>query len=213
MSNYVMSVDFFGNAVRCETEGSMVSLNDLINAGNAYRLSRGKSAFQMAAFLNSASTAEYVAAAVNEWGVPESELIKKIGTGKKNVRTMVHISVAVLAAEAISPEFHARIHKEFIDGKLLQFREAGGTEFKKLNVAIDTALPNKNGRDNKRCFVEVAFAIRSKILGKNATSGSWDKANLDQTTRRFEVENKLAEFIKFGFVKDFNHLIEIVGKL
>lgn len=213
MSNYVMKIDFFGNTVRAETGGPMVSLNDLFTAGNAWRLSNGKAAMQMQAFLLSVTLREYIEAASKEWGLPVESFIVKIGKGKFT-RTMAHLSIAMLAAEQISPEFHVRVHRTFIEGKLLEFREMGGTEFKELNAAIDLYLPGREGKDdNQGVFIQAATRIRKKLLGADAVAGDWAKASVAQTHSRYEVEKALAQLLRLGLVRDWDHLKEIIERI
>lgn len=209
MSNYIMQVDFFGNNVRAETENSMVSLDDLLLAGNAWRLSKGKPAYQKATFLNSQMLSDYIEAAAEVWNKPKESFISKTGTNNRT-RTMVHLSVALLLAEQISPWFHASVHKVFIEGKLLEYRELGGTEFKNLNAAIDLYLPDLNGKDSRTAYVICANIIRHKLLGEDAAPGSWDKASVAQTHSRYEIEKAVTKMLSMGVVKDLNHLRQIL---
>lgn len=207
-----MSVDFFGNEVRCETGGNMVSLNDLFNAGNAWRLNNKKPIMQMAAFLNSLTLREYIEAAATEWNTLSEDFIKKTGKGKYT-RTMCHISVAILAAEQISPAFHARVHKTFVEGKLLEFRELGGTEFKNLNSAIDLYLPDRTGKDNRGVYITIAKKIRSKLLGIDAESEDWNKATVPQIHSRYDLERRLVDYLSMGMVKDFEQLKNLIDRM
>lgn len=213
MSNYPLSVEFFGNVVRAQTLGNRICLNDLFIAGNALRLADGKPALQMSAFLNSKSLNEYVDAAAVEWNLPKEHFITKEGKGKKNLRTYVHVSVALLAAETMSPRFHAHVHRVFIEGKILEFRERGGTEFKNLNAAIEEYLPDRQGKDNKGVFITIAKAIRERILGPNAKTEDWNFTGVTQTHLRYDWENKLCEMLRLGVVKDYDHLKELISKL
>lgn len=211
MSNYRMSIDFFGNVVRAQTDGNRFCLNDLFVAGNALRLSEGKAALQMASFLRAKGTEEYIEAAAEEWNIPKDSLIKREGRGNLT-RTYVHASIALLAAESMSPRFHAHIHRVFIEGKLLEFRERGGTEFKSLNASIDQYLPGRDGMDNKGVYIQIAKALRTRVLGTEDAAG-WNAASVAQTHERYEVENKLCDLLRLGLVRDYDHLKELVTKI
>ena len=212
MSNYKMNIDFFGNKVLAETDGSLVCLNDLFTAGTAWRTQRGKPALQLQSFLNSVSLREYVEAASKEWGLPPDKFVVKVGKGKYT-RTMVHVSVAILAAEFISPEFHARVHKEFIEGKILEFRNFGGSEFISMNIAIDQFLPERDGKDNKGVIIQCAKTLRTKILGAEATTESWNTATSGQTHLRYQMEDKIVSFLKLGLIKNYTHLKETIDRM
>lgn len=190
----------------------MVSLNDLERAGNAWRLSNGFAYYQLPAFLASKTLEEYRRAASKIWDLPESSFLKKAGKGKTS-RTMAHISIAMLFAEQMSPEFHALVHKTFIEGRILEFRGYGGTEFTNLNALIDSSLPDRKGKDNKGVFIQVAISLRSKILGGDAKPGDWDFATVEQTHLRYEYEAYLCRSLKLGLVTGYTHLKEIIEKL
>jgi len=212
MSNYPITVEFFGNVIRAQTSGNRICLNDMFNAGNAMRLAEGKPALQMNAFLNSKGLAEYVEAASSEWNLDADSFIHKEGRGK-NTRTFVHVSIAMLAAESMSPRFHANVHRTFIEGKLLEFRERGGTEFKNLNAAIDLYLSDREGKDNKGVYITVAKLIRGRILGDDAKTEDWNRASVSQTHLRYEWENKMCDMLRLGVVRDYDHLKMLVNKL
>lgn len=209
---YKLDVDVFGSLVRAETDGYLVSLNDLFAVGNAWRLHNKKAALQLTPFLKSEALKAYVSAASNEWGIPEDKFIIKVGKGKYT-RTMAHISVAVLAAEQISPEFHAKIHKIFIEGELMKYRVLGGTEFVSMNIAIDTLLPDRVGKDNKGVFIQCAKMIRTKVLNVSDGANVWASATVEQTHQRYAIENKIVDYLKLGFIRDYAHLKEVIGRL
>ncbi|MNC66899.1 hypothetical protein D3C75_1173490 [compost metagenome] len=121
--------------------------------------------------------------------------------------------MALLAAETMNPRFHAHVHKVFIEGKLLEFRELGGTEFKTLNAAIDQYLPGRDGKDNKGVFINVAKAVRERIFGAGAGPDCWNTATVDQTHMRYEWENKLSTMLRLGVVRDYEHLKELIERL
>lgn len=205
-----MRVDFFGNGVRAETDGHLVSLNDLTNSGNCWRLQNGLPSYQLSSFISSKSFKEYLDAASIVWGIPKEGLLIRRGKGNAS-RTMGHVSIAMLLAEQISPIFHATVHKVFIEGKLLEFRSLGSTEFATLNSAIDTCLPDRVGKDNKFLFINIAKMIRLRVLGNE--DKTWDEANVDQIHLRFDIEKQLSKMLRLGVVKDWDHLKELVNKI
>lgn len=212
MSNHVMSVDFFGNSVRAETQGNMVCINDLLLAGNKYRSSNGLSTVTMQQIKSSVGLLAYIKSASNVWGIHEDALMKVIGKGNK-ARTMAHISVAIYVAEQLSPDFHAQVIKTFIEGKLLEFRDLGGTEFRELNAAMDLYLPDRQEKDNKGVYIQTAIIVRRKLLGKDAVAGDWNNASVAQIHSRYELEKYLVKTLSMGLVKDWYHLKEIIERL
>jgi hypothetical protein len=152
---------------------------------------------------------EFLSAAVEEYGIPESEIYKVIGKGRY-ARTMAHVSIAVYVAEQMSPAFHVKVIREFAEGRLLEYRALGSTEFKELNVAIDTHLPDRLGRNNRGCFIETAKRIRAKILGNGDTD--WSTATANQTHARFDIERRLVSALQLGLVSTWEQFKAVVDK-
>lgn len=204
-----MQVDLFGNQVRCETDGVMISLNDIERAGNAWRLSRGMPAYQLTTFLNTVLLREYIQAASQVWDIPEDRFLTKAGKGKTS-RTMGHVSVALLLAEQMSPFLHATIHKVFIEGKLLEFRDYGASEYKNLNAEIDTCMVQWEGRHaHQGHFIQVAKALNSRLLDPEQT---WDSATVVQTHKRYETEAFLCKALRCGVIQSWEHLKEVINR-
>jgi hypothetical protein len=162
--------------------------------------------------LNTKILSEFKDATAKEWNLPIRELIKASGKGRTS-RTMGHVSVAIFIAEQMSAEFHAKVIKTFIEGKILQFRDLGGTEFKALNAAINEYLPERENKSNTGVFIQVAKLIRAKIVPDNDSAGCWDTATVDQIHLRYSIENKLVDFLKYGFIKNYDHLKDIISKM
>ncbi len=204
-----MQVDFFGNKVRCETEGLLVSLNDLLIAGNSWRVQNNLPCKNLFDIISTKSFFEFKEAVKKSEGKTDAEILKAIKG--RNGRTMAHIFLAIYVAEQMSPDFHVQVIKTFVKGKLLEFRDYGGAEFKVMNVVIDQYI--LSGQGEKEDYIKAARALRTRILGKDAVSGDWDKATIEQTHQRYDMEHRITDFIRMGFVKDINHLVAVIAKL
>jgi hypothetical protein len=154
---------------------------------------------------------EYHDAAAKEWGLPKAEMLAVRGKGSQ-IRTMGHFALAVYVAQQLSPEFHAKVIKTFIEGKLLEFRELGGTEFKNLNAAIDLYLPDRIGKDNTGCYINAAKIMRQRLLGTEDSSG-WDTATVAQTHTRYELEKTVVRVMASGMVKDWEQLKTVLATI
>ena len=208
MGNYTMHVSFFGNDVRCETENSRLSLTDLVKAGNLYRMMNGQSFKPLAQLLESAGFKEFLKVAEKNLG--KTDLISVEGRGNEK-RTMAHYIIGVYVAEQYSTEFHFKVIQTFIEGKLLEFRDLGGTEFKTLNASIDLYLPGREDKDNKGVYIQCAMRLRTKILGDSTRN--WNEASVEQTHTRYDFERRLCDYLRMGMVRDYDHLKEIIEKL
>ena len=215
MKKQVMQIDIMGEVVFSSTHDG-VDLISLCSAGNVWRLKNGMAVYQIDKFLKSKYLPQYIKAAAIEWGLPEESFLKKVGTFK-NTKHYGHVSVAVLLAEQISPTFHAKVHKTFIDGKVLEYRLKGGDEYKILNAAIDQYLPSPNG-DNTGRYINVSKMIREKCKLSNSPDKevqTWNQSIADSVAQRmrYDIEAKLVNFISLGLIKDWEHLKEIITKL
>jgi hypothetical protein len=210
--SFEMTVDFFGVSVRAQTEGRMVCVNDLVRAGNQWRSQRGLSVMNLQQLTgNSVAFKEFAEAASRGYDIPQEEMLVIKGKGSK-ARTMCHFSLAVFVAEQLSPDFHVQVIKTFIEGKLLEFREQGGTEFKNLNAAIDLYLPDRVGKENRGCYINAAKILRKRLLGVEE-GVSWDSATVAQTHTRYELETMVVRMLAGGFIKDWEQLKTVLEKL
>jgi hypothetical protein len=212
---YDIQANLLGFEVSCKTDGMLICLTDLAQAFNVIRMANKQPAMQLSAVLSSAGLAAYKVAAAKAWGMDESDLVKQVKTSnaKNQSRTYAHISVALYVAEVASPEFHAAMHKEIVEGRLLQFREQGGTEFKRLNYAIDKHLPGREDKpNNKGIYINAAKLIRAKIT-KRDEDNVWQTATANQQQARTEVEQTLVDMLRMGLVRDWEHLKSLISKL
>ena len=208
MSNYIMQVDFFNVPVRCETEGLMVSLTDLTRAGNQWRAFNSLPPKALGNILDTQGFAEFLAVAQAD--MPNQELMRVDGRGNSK-RTMAHILLAVYVAEQFSPEFHYRVIKTFVEGKLLEFRDHGGTEFKSLNAELDMRSQQVLGKPaHQGHFIQMAKALRARLLNEGQ---DWNTASVAQTHRRYEAEQTLVKLLQLGVVRDWEHLKELIEKV
>lgn len=213
MKTQLLDVDFFGDVVKAYTDG-MVCLTDLVFSGNKYRWSTGRKTFQLSSFLQSKELADYKVEASDLWNVPIDQMVKTVGKGPAS-RTYGHISIAILLCEAISPRYHAKIHKEFIEGKLLEYRELGGDEFKILNSTISQFLPSPSGNDRGR-WINIAKMIKDRCaLVTPEGQETWNQLEADALVqkRRYNMEAQLVKLLQLGVVRDWDHFKELVAKV
>lgn len=204
------SFPFFEESLDVLRDGNMVSINDLVRIGNKNREKHGLPSMTVQQVVGSSKFKEAVTAAQSEWMKSESEVVQVINQGSQS-RTMAHLSVAVAAASLMSPEFHAKIIKDYITFSAEELRENGGTEFPQLNSAIDLYLEKKGSEVDKEIFNNVAKALRKKLIGTE--DGCWNTATVAQTHSRYEAEKTIVKMLSLGVIRDYEHLKEVISRM
>jgi hypothetical protein len=115
---------------------------------------------------------------------------------------MAHISLAIHAAEFLSPAFHAEVIKEFVSGQLMRYRTDSAVEFVGLNRAID-AIPERQGKDNTGMYIQAAKKMKEKV---QPDGESWDTASATQLRIRLAIEEHISRSIDSGYITDKDSL-------
>jgi len=224
-TNMLMEVFIDSGTVKAEHKTGMVCVNDLILAGNQVRILNGKPHMTVQQLLKYQSLKDFVKAIQAEideghynYYEIKGDLIQ-VKRREKSKGTYAFLPIALKIASLMSPEFEAVIYRVFIEGQLLKLRDDGGNNFKKLNRAIDLYLPDREEKKgNKGCYITVAKLLRQKIFPDKK---QWENTNIWNTNKatglhhdiRKEYESKLCAFLKMGFIKNWDHLKEIIEKL
>ncbi len=109
----------------------------------------------------------------------------------------------------------------FINEKILTKRDDGGDDFKELNFHLDN-LPDRQGKNNKGMFIQVAMRLRSKIFKpeqikecKDRNINIWNSeyANVVTLSKREEYEKLLIKLIEMTFVNSYEDVKSAIDKL
>lgn len=185
----------------------MGNLAGLFDMGNVYRFKAGKPTVTMPRYLALESTKDYLATVEEEIGRPA--LVTKEG---KSGGTQAHLYVLIDAAMYLSPSLKLELIKEFVQNRLLQWRDVAGEEFKQLNSQILICAEEVFGKPaHTGHYTNIAKIIRNRILPEEHLG--WNFANSLQLTERARIENQIVAFLKMGVVRDWEHLKEIAGKV
>lgn len=136
--------------------------------------------------------------------------------------TWAHLYILLDAATFLDPDFKVEVYSTFIEGKLLQHRDEFGDRYKPFNMAIDQ-LPDRVGKDNKWLYINAANLLAERI-GLPAVSdmpvddkgkhlSRWNAATAHQLSDRADAEKMLTNYVQMGFVRDWEHLKELIAKV
>lgn len=214
-TNQLMTVCFPSGELRVWHKTGMGSLTDLFNIGNKMRAMEGKSAANITLFQQSNATQEFIKVIMEEQGIQYDQVINVTGRGKSS-RTEANLHLLVYAAQYLSTRFHYQVIDTFIKGKLLEWRDTSGDQFKLLNAAIDNHLPGRTNQDgdtksNTGIYIQVAIRLKGKLLSPECAG--WNAASAEELRERARIEEKLVGLLELGLVRDYDHLKEIIDKV
>jgi len=217
-TNQLMTVALPNGTLDIYHKTAVGSLTDLFALGNGQRILDGKKPMNQSLFIKSKATQEFIQIVAKELNIKPSEIVFSKGRGKAS-KTYGQLHFLIYAAEKLSPTFHFHVIDIFLSKHLLQLRDDGGNVFKALNLAIDQWLPDRKGKNNMGCYIQVATLLRAKIFPEieefetGVNIWNTDLAVYDKQYLREDYEDKLVSFLKAGLIRDWEHLKEVIENL
>lgn len=223
-TNMILTISVFNEALTAQHKTGHINVTDLLKIGNKQRtinelqpmtapqIKRNKN---LKAFI--ISVEKQIASGQYDNFDTSVPVIHVKGVGNK-AKTWAFLPIALKMASILSSDFEAELYRIFINDSLLQLRDDGGNNFKRLNRCIDLYL---GGRDDKTsnmgCYIQAATLLRAKIFPttKLPDGNIW---NTEQATAHHQelrklYEDKLCTLLEMGVVNDFEHLKTFIAKL
>jgi hypothetical protein len=211
-TNQVMTVNFVQGAIAIGHKNMVANLGDVFKVGNKYRILNGLAPANISAFTSRAATAEFVKAVADKTGLAVGDLLystKERGKGQPT-KVLAHLYVLIYAAEFLSPAFHVEVIDTFINSKLLTYRDESGDAFKKLMEVIkETAEPILGKPAHQGHYT----TISKIIMGRFPAALDWNIATAEQLKERARIEEAVTTAIRMGFIKDWEHLKQVVVEI
>jgi hypothetical protein len=236
-TNKMMTVNFGGHTMGIEHLTGIGNLTELWAIGNAYREKRGLAPLDLNNWLRRPQTDEFVRVIEYNLNLDNTgdskcvdstylEVIENTKKSRGQVATLksplivtkkgryggtwAHLYLLIDAATYLDAQFKFEVYETFITHKLLEWRDSSGDNFKSLNLAIDAYLPEREGKDNKGVYIQIALAIKRKIL---PDGDDWNTATPAQLEKRTQIEQHLITILRIGLIRDYAHMKEVVAKL
>ena len=210
-TNQVMSVSFSHGILEIGHKTMTGCLADVFTIGNKHRVLEGKSAMNASQFLQNNSTKDFVDAVARRLKVPAESILYTIGRGK-SARIMANLHIMIYAAEYLSPDFHAEVIDTFINNKILTWRDESGDAFKGLNEQIKDCAEQVLGKPaHTGHFVTISKIINARI--GNGVNVDWNTATAEQLSERKRIEDHVMTALRMGFIKDWEHLKQVVTEI
>jgi hypothetical protein len=204
-------------------------LQDIFDYGNTLRVARGRSEIRMSNWLQRENTCEFIIAhekltygnlKCRQASTSKSGIFQvvgplcslNIGTSRVN-KTRADLLLTLKAAATLDAELEVLIYTVFIKSGILDLRDKGGDNFKKLNTAIDRYMPGREGKSsNKGLYINAAKKIR-KGLGCESLA-DWNVQAADAKSHEFrtDIEQRLIILLENGMVEGTQHLWQLIEK-
>jgi hypothetical protein len=164
----------FDEEIRQSSKTEFFSANDLIRAGNKYRVNNGLSFFELHQYLSNKNTKEFISELDSKYGKP-SVITKRGRYGETWVHPLVFIDIAL----AINPKLKVEVYQWMFD-HLIKNRNDSGDSYKEMSGAIYTIYPNK--QEFPKYIIRVADYIR-----KSMNIDDWNSATEEQLKTRDKI--------------------------
>ena len=203
-TNQIMHVSFLHGTLEISHLDRMGDLNSIFAMGNKYRALEDLPIKSMQDWLKLHSTKEFLAAVEKE--IKRSAVIASKGSKGK---TKAHLLVLIDAAAYLAPALKIEIYLNFIEGKLLEFRDESGEYFKDLNVVVaEKAIEVLGKPSHKGHYITLANIVKERFLGKD--HAGWNYATPEQLTKRARLNDFVVRSLEMGRVKDWEDLKKLV---
>lgn len=133
----LMKRELFGHEVEQNSKTEMFNATSLAKAGNRWRMINNLSEFNLAQWIKSKGTQEFISALEKKHG----EVLKTGGRGR-NGATWVHPLLFIDLALAISPTLKIEVYEWLFDN-LLKFRNESGDSYRKMVGALFQNITDK----------------------------------------------------------------------
>ena len=218
-TNQIMKVNFGNNVLSIGHKDLMGNVNELINIGNDYRIKVGLEPMRMDKILEKKGIQEYIVMLAKKTPSPKKGyvIINDLQEAKKlktvirtktgiNAGTWAHLNIMIRIAIEMNPEFADEVITTFVKGKLLDYRDVAGDDFKILSKAIEIFEPSVRQR------MQMAKGLNYIVFGIHYTAMR-DTANTQQMKELIDLQKTLAFAVDMGYIKSFDELINEMRRI
>lgn len=174
----IMKRPLMGENVRQSSKTSFISANDIVRAGNKWRIMNNLPIFTLQSWLNTNSTKEFVGELKKQFGdVVQSRR-------GKNGGTWMHPYIAIDLALAISPKLKIEVYNWLYD-ELLKYRNYSGNSYQRMAGSLFERSLSKS--TFPRFISKIAILIKKECNVKD-----WETATEAQLRLRDRIHDNIA---------------------
>lgn len=181
-TSVLMERKLFDSTIRQNSKTGMFCVNDLLIAGNSWRMLNKMAPFALNSWKNSESTKEFIAALTEQFG---EVIVTKRG---KSGSTWVHPYLFIDIALSIDPRLKIEVYSWLYD-ELLKYRNFSGDSYKKMCGAIWDRTQRKS--TFPRDISKLADLIRIECNVKD-----WQNATEEQLRLRDRIHENIALLVE-----------------
>lgn len=175
----LMKRSLFDSEISQQSKTGFFASNELIKAGNKWRIMNDLSPINLQEWFRLDKTKEFISELENQLG----EKVKIAGRGR-NAVTWIHPFLFIDLALYISPKLKVEVYSWLYD-ELIKYRNDSGDSYKKMTGALYKNCRNKS--DFTNLIRETANKIKLACHVKD-----WQKANEDQLKLRDKIHENIA---------------------
>lgn len=173
-----MKRPLMGEDVRQSSKTSFISANDIVKAGNRWRVMNGLSSFTLQTWMNNLSTKEFV----NELAANFGQVVQT--RRGANGGTWMHPYLAIDLALTISPKIKIEVYSWLYD-ELLKYRNFSGSSYQRMAGSLFERSLSKS--TFPRFISKIAILIKKECNVKD-----WETANAEQLILRDKIHENIA---------------------
>lgn len=190
----LMKRTLFDYEVRQQSKTGFFNANELIAAGNKFRVNNNLPILKLQDWLNRETTKEFI----KELEIQLQTKVKNASRGKKG-ETWIHPYLFIDLALTISPKLKIEVY-EWLYDELLKYRNNSGDSYKKMAGAL---WINTNRKDTfAKSMIKVAEIIREACKVTD-----WQAASESQLKLRDRIHENIS--LLSDVLKDNNQAIRI----
>lgn len=190
----LMKRELFGSEIEQQSKSSFFNANQLIKAGNKFRVMNDLPMIRLQNWLNLPSTKEFVLELENNLGIKV-----KNATRGRNASTWIHPFLFIDLALYISPKLKIEVYSWLYD-ELLKTRDLSGESYKKMTGSL---WQNTKDKTNFHKSIKKVAIIIKKECGVS----DWQSASEEKLKLRDKIHENIA--LLCDVLQDNNQAIKI----
>ncbi len=175
----IMKRCLFGKDISQQSKSGFFSANDLMKAGNEFRLANGKPSIRLQDWLNRDTVKEFI----KELELHTDGKVKSATRGRY-ATTWLHPLLFIDLALSISPKLKIEVY-EWLYDSLLKYRNESGDSYKKMAGALW-----KNAK-NKALFNKGMETV-ALLIKKECKVSDWQRATEEQLKLRDRIQENIS---------------------